>query len=298
MRGERINILMVEDNNDFVELIRRALSQAREYQVDMTTCGDLESALEYLSKTRFDAIVLDLALPDSKGLNTFSEIRLKATTTPIVVLTVQDNMELALNAMRQGAQDYLVKGKVNAPLLVRSLRYAIERQNMLDTLRQLSMVDELTGLYNRRGFINLSEQHIKLAQRNNTMLILLMLDLDGMKQINDLFGHPEGDAALVRVAEILRKTFRSSDVIARLGGDEFVVLAIDVPPSNVETIVERLRENAEAVNKTSKAPYRISFSVGTAVFGNGEKLSVSSLIAVADKSLYQDKEDRSRLQFK
>lgn len=285
MNGERLKILMLEENIGFVHMIRKSLTQAGGNEVEVTHAQQLDEALDHLASKQYDAIVLDVSIPGNAGFETFSRIHVASPETPIVVLTTQDNLEFGLQAMRKGAQDYLVKGRVTAQLLLRSLRYAIERQQMLDTLRRLSLVDELTGLYNRRGFETLAAQHIKLSQRLGSSLALIALDLDGMTTINKKYGHEEGDLALVSTAEILRKTFRSSDIIARIGGDEFVILAIDVTPKSFRQIVTRLQENLAKAGKSEQKDHRLSAHTELIPIEPGDDLEIEELIARAEQIL-------------
>lgn len=164
-----------------------------------------------------------------------------------------------------------------------------ERKRQEEALRALSLVDELTGLYNRRGFLTLAQQQLKQARRGHRELVLLFVDMDDFKEINDTFGHHEGDAALVRASEILKHTFRDSDIIARLGGDEFVVLATDTGKAGSEVIVQRLREELRVRNERDGYPYRLSFSVGAARFDPDAPPSIEELLAAADAMLYAQK---------
>ena len=165
-----------------------------------------------------------------------------------------------------------------------------ERKRSENALRALSLVDELTGLYNRRGFLTLAQQQLKLAKRGHRELILLFIDMDDFKDINDAFGHSEGDTALKRASEILKHTFRDSDIIARLGGDEFVVLATDTGATGSEIIIHRLRQELRERNQTDGYPYSLSFSVGAARFDHDASPSVEDLLAAADSMLYEQKQ--------
>ncbi|MCC6928621.1 MAG: diguanylate cyclase [Gemmatimonadaceae bacterium] len=169
-----------------------------------------------------------------------------------------------------------------------------ERRRQEDALRALSLIDELTGLYNRRGFLTLAQQQLKLARRGHRELVLLFIDMDDFKEINDTFGHHEGDTALRRASEILKHTFRDSDIIARLGGDEFVVLATDAGKSGSEIIIQRLRRELLERNECDGFPYRLSFSVGAARFDPDAPPSIEELMAAADSMLYEQKKDRRR----
>ena len=278
MNGERIKILMIDSNHDFVYLINKTLAQTGGQRYEITHTDQLEKALGELSSQTFDAIVMDISLPKQQDWNTFSKVRLHAPETPIVVLTADDNLEVALQSMRRGAQDYLVKGKVTGQLLIRSLRYAIERQQMIVTLRRLAMIDELTHLYNRQGFLVLANQHLKLAHRQESPLALVLVDVTGMGKINEEFGHDAGDIALIHTAEVLRRTFRSTDILARLAGDEFVVLALDVSPQNADQVAIRVRQAFSWTNTRGELPYELTASIDVKTLELNEDLEIDSLL--------------------
>lgn len=164
------------------------------------------------------------------------------------------------------------------------------RRQHEDALRALSLMDDLTGLNNRRGFLTLAQQQIKLARRNKRELVLLFVDMDDFKQINDAHGHQEGDVALQRAARVLRATFRDSDIVARLGGDEFVVLAADTGSS--ASIIHRLRQELNERNTRDGYPYNLSFSVGAARFDPEDPPTIEELLQTADAMLYEQKRHR------
>ena len=169
---------------------------------------------------------------------------------------------------------------------------AVHRTRTEDELRALSLVDELTKLYNRRGFMTLAEQQLKVAHRTKKEMALFYADLDDLKKINDRFGHDEGDAALVEAAAIIRDVFRDSDIMARLGGDEFVVLAIDVAEGKAASLARRLREKAAARNARPGQEYSISFSLGVARYDPDEPGVLAELLTQADQKMYQDKSSK------
>jgi diguanylate cyclase (GGDEF)-like protein len=171
----------------------------------------------------------------------------------------------------------------------RARQYLADRERVLEELRTLSLSDELTGIYNRRGFYILAEQQIKIAKRTGRPMLLASADLDGLKSINDGFGHHEGDRALVDAAQILRESFRESDIIARIGGDEFVVLMTDKPDISVEILLGRLARNLDTHNRKVTRPYPFSISVGFARFDPKQPLSLNELMVLADKSMYENK---------
>lgn len=169
-----------------------------------------------------------------------------------------------------------------------------ERVRMEEALRALALLDELTGLYNRRGFSILAEHQLKMAERGKRRMLLLFGDLDGMKQINDTFGHSEGDRALMEAAEVLQETFRESDIVARIGGDEFVVLAIETNGSPAEVLTARLRENLEACNAEADRRYQLSLSVGVAHYDPTRPCSLDDLLAGADRAMYEQKRSNEK----
>jgi diguanylate cyclase (GGDEF)-like protein len=163
------------------------------------------------------------------------------------------------------------------------------KQALLDReLRYLALTDDLTCLYNRRGFFAAATHQLKLAQRNAQSLLLLFCDVDNLKRINDTHGHREGDLALVRTADALEKAFRGSDIIARLGGDEFVVLAQVASDHTQEVLLRRLQKNLRQVN-SGGSRYELSLSVGVARFDPKRAISLGELLAQADKSMYEKK---------
>ena len=172
-------------------------------------------------------------------------------------------------------------------------RDVTERREQEQALRSLTIIDDLTKLYNRRGFLTLAERHLKLAVRKKTGVFLLFADLDGLKVINDTFGHLEGDRALVDAADILRSSFRSADIIARLGGDEFTVFPIEAAAESASILIGRLDEQLQRHNEVNVSRgYQLALSVGIARFDPDSSWSIDQLLEHADQALYQQKRQR------
>ena len=169
-----------------------------------------------------------------------------------------------------------------------------ERKRVEAALQNLSLIDELTGLYNRRGFMAVTEQHLAAIRRNKKVPVVLYADLDGLKTINDSLGHHEGDRALKRTADILKDTFRTSDIVARLGGDEFVVLAAIGEDEVADSLTERLQESFDLNNAQANVPYHLSISVGVVHFDSTDT-SIEEVTARADRSMYEDKRRKHSL---
>lgn len=178
-------------------------------------------------------------------------------------------------------------GGISAVLAV--ARDVTELVAMREELRALSLVDDLTSLHNRRGFSLLAGQQLRLAERNGKQVSLLMVDLDGLKTINDAYGHREGDAALVATARILKGTCRESDVVGRLGGDEFAVLALGTALPGTDTLASRLDEAVSKWNLENPHSYTLSLSVGIATTAADKRETLEELMSRADISMYDHK---------
>ena len=166
------------------------------------------------------------------------------------------------------------------------------REKLEGELLSLSITDPLTGLHNRRGFISLAGQQLKLSDRNKRGVQLYFADLDGLKWINDTLGHEEGDKALIEAAAVFKETFRTSDIIARLGGDEYAALAVDITEANSEIFTARLQSLIDTRNNQENRRYRLSISVGCSYYDPKNPCSLDELMASADKLMYEQKQKK------
>lgn len=165
-----------------------------------------------------------------------------------------------------------------------------------DELINLSLVDSLTGLNNRRGFFHLAKQQLKVARRTENHALLIFADLDGMKKINDTLGHKAGDRALLEAAEVLRETFRESDIIGRIGGDEFAVLALEAEPGEEEEIINRLQRELDRRNEQPDRTYSLDMSRGVVACGPDNPVPLEKLVAEADSRMYEHKKSKTHWQ--
>lgn len=156
-------------------------------------------------------------------------------------------------------------------------------------LSEIALYDELTGLFNRRGFELLADQQLKLARRKKHLLVIFFADMDNMKWINDNLGHKEGDTALVDTANVLRETFRESDVIGRLGGDEFAVVAMCADTKSLDTLKSRFKTTLQKLNTIPNRQYDLSISLGMSYAKPEASISVETLIEKADSEMYKNK---------
>ena len=160
-------------------------------------------------------------------------------------------------------------------------------------MREFALIDDLTGLSNRRGFLTHADQLLRLSNRNQRGLILIYADLDNMKWINDEFGHAEGDRALVTAGEVLKKTFRNSDVVGRVGGDEFAILALEAKAESLDVLRKRLKQNLEKTEYNLDSVHKLTFSLGIIYYNPEQPQTIEELLTRADALMYKDKTFRS-----
>ncbi|HEX6536738.1 MAG TPA: diguanylate cyclase [Gemmatimonadaceae bacterium] len=250
--------------------------------------------LSRLGRGGVDILLLDVRSAFEGALDTLVRARIEAPEIPVVLLTPEGQQWEALGtqAVEAGAQDVVCSERLERGTLARVMRYAIERQRLHATLRHLSLTDELTGLYNRRGFIALCEHHLHLAPRTRGLLVAAA-DVSGLGRINDRFGRDEGDRAIVSAANVLRATFRASDVVARLGGDDFAVLVLDAADATAEVVAPRLRARLTSHNaRATDRPYRLTISMGVARFDPRLVTGAEIILAHAARALAEQKRAR------
>ena len=259
--------------------------------------------------------ILDLQMPGMDGIEICRKVRELQSSTPIyiILLTAQSGKENVIKGLEAGADDYITKPFDHAELrarvesgsriieLQKSLAQRVEELEMAlvelnkaqESLRNLSLTDELTGLYNRRGYFTLAEQHIKTSLRTGNEISLIYTDMDGLKNINDTFGHEEGSEAIKQVANILQQTFRASDIIARIGGDEFVILESHSSFGGFGHGVARHEKNIAQFNESADFPFELSLSTGVTQITVEEDFSIQKFLAQADVMMYEKKREKS-----
>jgi diguanylate cyclase (GGDEF)-like protein len=257
---------------------------------DLTHVGTLGEGLARLARDRFDAVLLDLSLPDAQGLNTVTQVLATSPGIPIVVLTGYDDQHLALQAVQQGAQDYLVKGQAQADLLSRAIRYAIERKRTEERLTYLAQYDQLTGLVNRTLFRDRLLLALARSKRKQQPLGLLLLDLDRFKAVNDTCGHNVGDQLLKAVADRFRSCVREVDTVARMGGDEFAMILEGVSgEQDIVTVAQRIIQAVSEPFLIGGQPLSVGVSIGITVYPQDDR-SVDELLKHADAAMYRAKQ--------
>jgi len=257
-----LRVLIVEDDAVEVELLRHTL-QSSEAGIVVHAVQTLDDAIDYLTRLDLDIVIVNLFLPDSRGLQTFTELRERFPEIPFVIISRSDDLSFATKAVRAGARDFIVKGQINTGALMRSLTCAIERERVYAAVRHLSLFDELTGLYNRRGFSVLALQLLNMSKRSEQGMLFMYADVDGIHSINELYGYYEGDQALIEAAHAFRDTLRTCDVVGRFEGDEFTALLPGVSRADAEQVETRVKRALASTLSRNGRPYTLSVTVGT-----------------------------------
>jgi two-component system cell cycle response regulator len=274
------------------------LSQCTEPRFEITLAAALSPALPIEQRQACDAILLNLSVLDSAGLAGVRDLAAALPHTPIVILTGLDGQFLAVQAIRHGAQDYLLKSSSDTGALARSIQMAIERKSVEAQLARRANFDQLTGLVNRALFRDRLMHALALARRRGERAALLYIDLDGFKAINDTLGHAAGDEVLRLAAERFGGAVRESETIARLGGDEFTILIESLHDAAAAgKAAERILGALRAPLAVGDTEVSITASIGVAIFPDHAD-DGDALLHTADAAMFQAKKTgRDKVQF-
>src|SRR5438105_6069521 len=291
------SVLLIEDNPGDERLIREIIGEDPHAPCALQCSDRRAKGLAHLSAGETALVILDLSLPDSFGLDTFTKVYAHSPAVPIIVLTGNDDDSLALSAVKGGAQDYLVKSRLDRDLLLRSMHYSIERKRYQVQLEHQANYDALTGLPNRNLLHDRLRQAV-YAQRSLRNIAVVFMDLDHFKLVNDSLGHSTGDKLLKGMAERLRAVLREGDTVGRVGGDEFVLILND--QTNEEVIFRAMQritaKVAEPIMLDGKELY-VTSSAGISVYPQDGR-DVDTLLRNADAAMYRAKEHgRNNFQF-
>ncbi len=292
---QKLNILLVDDMEDDFQKISTILKN--EPQINLSQAGSIGEAMETLKKGPFDVILLEHALPDGSSLDFLEAMGNYGLGTPVVIVTNRGSETIASQTIQAGACDYLLKVNASKTSLLRSIKNATEKSRLkrevniaLQKMAEMATRDELTGLYNRRFFSEALEREVARAKRYGTGLVVLMMDLDHFKEVNDTYGHSAGDMVLHEIARMLLGSIRQSDLICRYGGEEFAVILPNIDLEKARWVSERFRKKVSKHQfEYDLLRFQITVSIGIAPFDSSRNRSPIDLINGADQALYEAK---------
>ncbi len=285
-----MRILLVEDDADDAEFLRQSLLRNNSRSIEIKRTGCIGDAVAALRGSTFDVVLLDLHLPDANGRECVERIQQANSQVPIVVLSGEGDEDYAVEILNRGVQDYLVKWEGDGRVILRAIRYAIERKRSESKLNYLARYDSLTGIPNRQYLRDQLERATTRALRGRTKIALLFLDLDRFKMVNDTLGHQLGDELLRSVVQRLQSSVREGDLVARLGGDEFAVLLEDVDgPLELEAVARSIMSRFQEPFHLGGRQVSVTASVGITLYpvDNADPMA---LLNNADIAMYQAKE--------
>ncbi len=283
MSGSGVRVLLVEGNAGTVHLMRLALREVGP-DFDLTWASGLKAALESAARERFDVVLLDPALADAPGAEAVRRLRAVSPEVPLLLLASAADVGLCLRAMEEGAHDYLFKDVLTTHLLARTIRATVERCHPAAPAGA-HLTDPVTGLANRAGLLAQAAHLWRSPTRLRKGATLLYLALDGLGIINSAVGPGAGDRALAETADLLRDTFRGSDLRARVAAADFVVLALGAPEPTTPILTGRLEESLQGYNARDERDYHLVLRVGAAHYAPERPCSIDDLLAAAHHRL-------------
>lgn len=282
-------VLIADDDEQFRYLLVR---RAERMGLSVLEAEDGDEAMEALEKERFELIICDLYMPGHSGLEVIQSAQEMDKEIHAILLTASATVESAILALRSGIYDYLTKPleslEVFDETVARALEHASlirENKRLFEEVQRLAVTDGLTGLFNRRKLDEALASEFERARRYRRPLSIIMIDMDGLKSINDAHGHSAGDAALKRIADVVRAETRQIDMPARFGGDEFVVLLPEVELELAVKAAERIFNKVQILREHGDMS---SVSGGVAQLGD-DHASAEDLLRAVDETLYQAK---------
>jgi diguanylate cyclase (GGDEF)-like protein len=287
-------VLVVEDDEDYAFLIQTMLSKASSPKFEVAHAGRLAAAREHLLEFPSSCVLLDLSLPDARRLQALMQLRAVAPDVPIVVLSGLDEELIAVRALQEGAQDYLMKATVDPHALGRSISYAIERKQAELAVADETLHDSLTGLPSRALFLDRLGQALTRSKRNRSRVAVMLLDLKDFKLLNDTLGQAVGDELLIGVAGRLRKVLKETDTVARYGDDKFAILCEGVLHERAAARgAERLQTAIGAPFSYEAEKAFLEATIGISLSGVGTAHEPEALLRTAETAMHRAKQRRS-----
>ena len=281
-----VNIYIVTNDIEVFEKLNKSFNKTSYMKINSIKLDSIDALIDRIDNHQDD----DVALISENVVNEVSYNRIdrevvKVRNTPYLIINTSE--KILMEAIHSNAQDIILLNNLDIDRAMWSIMHSLERNKMINRLYEDSIEDELTGLYNRRGFLRLAKDAIRFMDIPNYHIIFI--DMDKMKLINDNHGHDMGDNALKEAAKILRMSFREGDIISRYGGDEFIVFVSSMRDDALDNIKKRIKDNVNLFNKNGKSVYELGLTIGHAKTDQAKNESLQEIINKADKIMYLNK---------
>mgnify|MGYP001458071643 FL=1 len=281
-----VNIYIVTNDIEVFEKLNKSFNKTSYMKINSIKLDSIDALIDRIDNHQD----VDVALISENVVNEVSYNRIdrevvKVRNTPYLIINTSE--KILMEAIHSNAQDIILLNNLDIDRAMWSIMHSLERNKMINRLYEDSIEDELTGLYNRRGFLRLAKDAIRFMDIPNYHIIFI--DMDKMKLINDNHGHDMGDNALKEAAKILRMSFREGDIISRYGGDEFIVFVSSMRDDALDNIKKRIKDNVNLFNKNGKSVYELGLTIGHAKTDQAKNESLQEIINKADKIMYLNK---------
>tara|TARA_B100000401_G_scaffold431553_1_gene367751 strand:- start:62 stop:922 length:861 start_codon:yes stop_codon:yes gene_type:complete len=281
-----VNIyILTLDDTVFTDL-KNGFSKTSYMDVNSCRLNDIDSLIDRIDNHQdVDVALISDEIVNKVSYNMIDREIVKARNVPYLIINTSD--KILMDAIHSNAQDIILLNNLDIDRAVWSILHSLERNKMINRLYEDSIEDQLTKLYNRRGFLALAKDSIRLMDSPNYHIVFI--DMDKMKIINDKLGHDIGDNALKEATNILTSSFREADIISRYGGDEFVVFISDVDKSIIEKIENRILDKVATFNEQNKYDYNLGLTLGWSKYDSNKNQSLQEVINDADQDMYNNK---------
>jgi len=297
MAKDRINILIADNDPPVLHRLEAALAKDNDMKYVVETFKPSKVAREKSEGRIHDLLLINQELPDINGISILQEVMKRKLGLPVILIVAEGDEKIGVQAMDQGAYDYLTRKELKTDVLRRAIRRALMRKKLENEIREsvtklekLAIKDGLTGLYNKRHFLEVLKNEYKKAKRHLQPLACVMVDLDYFKSVNDNHGHQFGDFVLMQSSQILRRLVRDTDFVSRYGGEEFVAILPNTDRNGAYILAERIRSTfSENIFKKGDTEKTVTVSIGVSSSYDENVISYEDLIENADKALYKAK---------
>ena len=281
-----VNIYILTSDKSIYTKLKEGLEKTSYMDIASYQLDSIDGLIDRIDNHQdVDVALISEDIVNTVSYNMIDREIVKSRNTPYLIINTSE--KILMDAIHSNAQDIILLNNLDIDRAVWSILHSLERNKMINRLYEDSIEDELTGLYNRRGFLSLAKDAIRLMDEPDYHIIFI--DMDKMKDINDSYGHDIGDSALKEAAKILKTCFREGDIISRYGGDEFIVFVSSIKDEIVEKIKTRIEENVNLFNKKKDSRYKIGLTLGDSKYDKEKKESLQQVINRSDKEMYANK---------